>query len=318
MYNEKQKLAFIKDTVTNLSTEDLCRNVFNSLEKYEEEWGADLCTKTSDELRPVIEQLVGFRVHSKWTRIILLRKYVNWCIVNGVPGAIDGVSGIDTLGLSKVRTMTVFTPAALQDYLNCICEPESEKTVDNIYRCYYWLAFSGMDEEDIMNVKTNEVDFENMLINHDGRSYIIYRESIPAFKNCVNLTEFVYKHPNYSKDVIKNRVPGDTLIRGVKRSISTMAMRTELSRRAKKFIDSGETNIKLSYYRAWISGLFYRTYEAETRGISPSFKGAAERFMEGKVYKLDSGRNTPEAKKRQIMNDYLQDYERWKAAHTPI
>ena len=41
---------------------------------------------------------------------------------------------------------------------------------------------------------------------------------------------------------------------------------------------------------------------------------AAELLMEGKTYKLDRGRNTPEAKRRQLTRDYLEDYERWKLA----
>ena len=55
----------------------------------------------------------------------------------------------------------------------------------------------------------------------------------------------------------------------------------------------------------------------ETRiGISEqSGKNAvAAQQMVGKTYKLDSGRNTPEAKKRQLARDYMDDYERWKLA----
>ena len=36
--------------------------------------------------------------------------------------------------------------------------------------------------------------------------------------------------------------------------------------------------------------------------------------MEGKEYKLESGRNTLAAKKRAVMRDFQNDYVRWKAA----
>ena len=40
--------------------------------------------------------------------------------------------------------------------------------------------------------------------------------------------------------------------------------------------------------------------------------------MSGKEYKLDSGRNTRDAKKRQIARDYLDNYRRWKLAFVKI
>lgn len=316
MYNEELKTRFIEEYTKSISRYDTCVQAFDAMEPYEKAWGADFCTKTEAELAPVIEQLVGFRVRSRWQRIIIFQKYVRWCLVNKVEGACDGMLHVDNVGLGKVRTQMVFNPQELQNFLNVICEPESEQTTDNIYRCFYWMAYAGMEEEDIMKVKCSDVDFENLVIHFDGDEYDIYREAIPAFKNAATLTEFVYKHPNYPPDkrVIRNRAPGDTLIRGIRSTTSIKALRVELSRRNKKFLDDGLTTKQLSHYRVWLSGLFHRVYQGELAGIPANFSGAAAKFMEGKTYKLDTGRNTPEAKKRAVVNDYLQDYERWKAA----
>lgn len=316
MYNEELKTRFIQEYTKSISRADACVQAFEAMEPYECQWEADLCTKSKDELSPVIEQLVGFRVRSRWQRIIIFQKYVKWCIANRVPGACDGMLHIDTVGLSKVRSQMVANPMQLQMYLDAICEPESEQTTDNIYRCFYWMAYSGMDEEEILEVKISDVDFENMVVRHGDNEYEIYRDAIPAFKNAATLTEFVYKHPNYPPDKIvrRNRTPGNTLIRGIRSTTSTLSLRVELSRRSKKFIEDGTTDKQLSYYRVWMSGLFYRMYQRELAGIPVDFSGAASKFMEGKTYKLDTGRNTPEAKKRAVVNDYLQDYERWKAA----
>lgn len=316
MYNESLKAKFIEEYTKSMSRYDVCVKAFNAIEPYENDWGADFCTRTSEELAPVIEQLVGFRVRSRWQRIIIFKKYVSWCIASGVEGACDGMLHVDNVGLSKIRSQTIFNPMELQRYLNAICEPESEQTIDNIYRCFYWLAFAGMDEEDILKVRCADVDFQNMVVHFDDDEYEIYRDAIPAFRNAATLTEFVYKHPNYPPDkrVIRNRAPGNTLIRGIRSAVSVKSLRVELSRRSKKCIDDGLTEKQLSYYRVWLSGLFYRVYQGELAGIPVDFSSAAVRFMDGKIYKLDSGRNTPEAKKRAVMNDYLQDYERWKAA----
>lgn len=316
MYNEELKTRFIQEYAQSLSRAEACQQAFNAMEPYEEQWGADLCTRSTAELEPVIEQLVGFRVRSRWQRIIIFQKYVKWCIANRVNGACDGMLHIENVGLGKVRTQMVANPLQLQRYLDVICEPESEQTTDNIYRCFYWMAYSGMGEEAILNTKCSDVDFENMVIRSGGEEFVIYREAIPAFKNAATLTEFVYKHPNYPPDkkVIRNRAPGNTLIRGIRSTTSALALRVELSRRSKKFLEDGSTDKQLSYYRVWLSGLFYRMHQRELAGIPVDFSGEASKFMEGKTYKLDTGRNTPEAKKRAVVNDYVQDYERWKAA----
>lgn len=316
MYNEKLKTQFMKEYAKSVSRYDACVKAFNAMEPYEKKWNADFCTKTAAELSPVIEQLVGFRVRSRWQRIIIFQKYVKWCIANHVPGACDGMLHIDNVGLSKVRAQMVFDPTELQTYLDVICEPESEQTTDNIYRCFYWMAYAGMEEDAILKVKCSDVDFENLVIHYNDEEYEIHREAIQAFRNAATLTQFVYKHPNYSPDkkVIRNRAPGDTLIRGIRSATSILALRVELSRRSKKFLENGLTTKQLSYYRVWLSGLFYRVRRGELSGIPANFSGAAAKFMEGKTYKLDTGRNTPEAKKRAVVNDYIQDYERWKAA----
>lgn len=316
MYNEELKTRFIQEYTKSISRAESCVQAFNAIEPFEVQWEADFCTKSAAELEPVIEQLVGFRVRSRWLRIIIFQKYVKWCLAHKVKGACDGMLQVQCAGLDKVRTQMVSNPTMLQGYLDVVCDPESEKTTDNIYRCFYWMAYSGMDEHDIMNAKCSDVDFDNMVIRYGGEAYEIHREAIPAFRNAATLTEFVYKHPNYPPDkkVIRNRALGDTLIRGIRSTTSLAALRVELSRRSKKFIEDGLTDKQLSYYRVYLSGLFYNMKKREEAGIPVDFTGVASRFMEGKTYKLDAGRNTPEAKKRAVVNDYLQDYERWKAA----
>ena len=314
MYNEELKTKFVRGYTNSISTAEVCQTIFNAFEQYEVEWDADLCTRSAEELQSVVDNLVGFRARSKWMRLIILKDYVKWCIGMKVPGACDGMLKIETVGLEKVKHQTVASPLHLQRYLDSICEPESEETTDNIYRCFYWLAYGGVAEEDILSIKCSDVDLNNMVVRYNDTEVPIYREALPAFKNCVKLTQFVYKHPNYDKLVYKDRADGDTLVRGIRSAPSIKAMRVELSRRSKAKMDEGKTDLKLSYFRVWISGLFYRMYERERAGMPVDFSAAAAQFMEGKTYKLDRGRNTPEAKKRQLTRDYLEDYERWKLA----
>lgn len=317
MYNEELKTKFIQGYTKSISTANVCTTIFNAVEKYEAKWNADICTMDEKTLQPIVEELVGFRVRSKYMRLIILKDYVKWCMASNISNSCDGMLKINAIGLEKIKQQTISSPAHLESYLNEICEPVEEKTTDNIYRCYYWLAFAGIKEEDILNVKCSDVNFETMTVKYNNTEVPIYREAVRAFKNCIELSQFVYKHPNYSADKIvwKDRVPGDTIVRGVRAQYSLKSMRVELSRRSKNKRDDGVTDLKLSYYRVWISGVFYRMYENEQMGIEPDFSTIVSQQLEGKLYKLDSGRNTQDAKKRQLAHDYSEDYQRWKLAY---
>lgn len=315
MYNEKMKTKFIQ-RYNSASTRKLCESVFDSCEPFEKEKNRDLCTFSKDELQPLIDKIAGIRMRGYLSKIIMLKDYSKWCAYQKYPDACDGMLKIETVGVDKIKNNMVSNPLMLQDYLNIICEPETEQTTDNIYRCYYWLAYSGVSEADSLNIKCSDVDFENMVIHYNGLNIPLYYESLPAFHNCVRLTQFVYKHPNYdsTKIVYMDRAPGDTLIRGIRNAPNIKTMRVELSRRAKAKIDKGKLHQRLSYKHTQLSGIFYRKYQQEIAGYSIDFYDEAIDFTKDKVYKLDSGRNKFESKVRQVAKDYMEDYLRWKIA----
>lgn len=314
MYNEELKTKFVKHYTTSINTARMCKTVFNHFEPYErEEWNEDLCTRSAEDLQPIIDNIVGLRSRSRFSRLIMLKDYVKWCMnAQNYPGACDGMLRITTIGLDKVRHQTVASPLHLQKYLNAICQPESEKSADNIYRCYYWLAYGGVAEEDILRIKCSDVDMSNMIVHYKGTEIPIYREAIAAFKNCMELTQFVYNHPNYTETIWKDRAKGDTLIRGYSTNPSLYSIRVELSRRAKKHEE--ETGLRPSYFRIWISGLFYRAYEMELIGEEPDFSYIVRKQNDEKAYEANNGQNTRGAKKRKDAKDYNEDYQRWKLA----
>lgn len=313
MYNEEMKARFIRQYTGSLNTANVATTIFNALEEHEKSWNADLCTRSSEELQPVIDEIAGLRSKSKWMALTILKEYVKWCIAMKVPDACDGMLQIRAVGLDKIRRQMVSGPLHLQKFLDEICEPESEETIDNIYRCYFWMAYGGIDEEDTILIRNEEVDFSRMAISYKTTSVPIYREALPAFRNAVSLSSFLYKNKNYSKPIRRDRVPGDTLMRGIRATTKTFTMRTTLSKRNIKAVEDGKTDLQLSFYRVRMSGLFYRVYEMERAGISASFSEAALRVMDGKTYSL-SGREKLEHRQNKIERSYLEDYQRWKLA----
>lgn len=315
MYNPEIKQRFIEEVIgSSKSKLRVCKHVFNAFEKFENQWGADLCTRSEKELRDVLWNVVGLRAKGQMAGLIVLKDYVKWCLATGVPGACDAMLNINVAGIEKIKHQTVANPRHLQAYMNAVFDPESKLSNDNIFRCYYWLAYSGVEEQDIFEIKCSDVDFRNMIIRYDKKATVVpmYRESIEAFHNCADLDSFKYYHPNYRDVIVRNRVEGDTLIRGVRAKQTYKSMRDALSRKV-----HSETNVDkmaLSYYRVWISGEFYRMYEDEIAGIEPNFLPIAIQRKRVGEYNLSSCRNTQENKLKQIVNEYMKDYDRWKLA----
>lgn len=311
MYNEELKRRFVRDYTGSLNTANVAATVFNAVEKYETAWDADLCTKSAEDLQPIIDEIVGLRSKSKWMTLIILKEYVKWCIAMKVPNACDGMLHIEMVGIEKLKRYMVSSPMHLQKFMDAVFAPEEEETVDNIYRCYFWMAYGGIDEGDTIFIKNNDIDFSEMNIRYKDTSVPIYREAVPAFRNAVSLSSFAYLHPNYSTRC--DRVPGDTIMRGIKASTKILTIRATLSKRIVKAIEAGKTDLHLSFFRIRMSGLFYRVYELERAGVAPNFSEAALRAMDGKTYTL-KGREKIEHKQNRIEREYLEDYERWKLA----
>ena len=321
MYNEELKQKFIDCYTGSESTKKLCRVVFNKVEHYEAEiWKADVCSVSIDKLKPMVENIVGLRYRSKWSTLVILKAYTKWCIGENVPYACDAMLKIDSTGVGNLKTRMVSFPLSLQNYLDEVCAPESLQATDNIYRCFYWMAYMGMPEDDIMNVKTSDVNFENLTITFNGKTYGIYKEALPAFKNCVNLMSFYFNHPNYNADkkVWKPRADGDLLLRGIRGSSTVKSMRSALVKLTYDYSKTPavkKTDIQLSYHRVWLSGVFFRMYEKEMSGKEVDFEPVAIDFMRGREYSFENSGGKNEAiKKREIAKDYLEDYQRWKLA----
>lgn len=133
-----------------------------------------------------------------------------------VPDACDGMLNIEAAGLAKVRRQMVSSPLHLQRVLDEVFDKESEETIDVTYRCYYWMAFGGIKEDDTLLVRASDIDFANMEIVYQDTHVPLYREALPAFHKAAELNSFCYKNPNYSRTITRDRVSGDTLMRGIR------------------------------------------------------------------------------------------------------
>lgn len=311
MYNEETKIKFIQDYTNSESSGRFAVTVFNAFAPHEEAWGADLCTKTAEELQPAVDSVLCLRTRGQWSYLLLLRTYCKWCIAHKIPGACDGAANINTVGVDKIRKQMVSGPMHLQKYLDDVFPPVEDESISILYRCYLWMAFGGVPEEDVTRIKCSDVDLDNMVIRFCGKSYDLYREAVPAFRLAATLTSFNYYHDNPVYVSRRDRYPGDTLMRGIKTLVTTEFLYRTLWSHQKKAIAEGKTEQNLSYRRVMLSGLFYRNYEMERIGLPLNFTDVVIEETKGKTYSLNRRMKVEHIQNR-IMRGYLEDYQRWK------
>lgn len=199
MYNTQLKKAFLnykRETVVE-QTLQVYKAIFNILEKYEVVRNADVCTYDKQTLLDIFNDCLShLRQYTIKVYLKVLQEYTAWCTDNKVEGVKDDINEvlpneIITYGLKR---KFVSSPTHLQEYLDAVFDPESDQCVDNIYRCYLWLAFMGVYPEDVLSVKCSDVDLEDMTLSYHGKNIPLYPESISCFKNAATLNSFQYKH----------------------------------------------------------------------------------------------------------------------------
>lgn len=326
MYNELLKQEFVSQFSDNPSKQKSCIWLFNAVEKFENVWNADICTKDGDDLQRVVDYLLGIRTSAKAQRYNLLKEYFAWCVEKGVPGAKNAIKDINTSGTTKMRSRTVSSPVHLQMYLDGVFQEESKLTRDNLLRAYCWLAYIGLSEDDIITLRSDEVDLDKLVVTHGGKHYKIYAEAIPSLRNCKEMSFFYYRHPNYDKAVPRNRAQSDLLLRGTSPTVSAHAFRNDLSSASKRQAAKNESarkteeeqlyakseSLRLSYYRIWISGLFYRAFLLEAAGVAPDFSEAASNYLEERHHEFSGRTYTRNRLYSKARSDYLIDYKIWK------
>ena len=308
MYNENLKEKFIKECVESVTTRESYRQIFNALEPYEKEWGADINTKSADDCSIALDNITGIKIKGKLTRVSLLKKYLKWCVDNHIQGAIYDLDNLK-LGNAKLKRRTVGDPQDLQCYLDLVFEKEREKTVDNAYRAYIWLAYGGAKECDALEIKGADVDVNQMIVSHGDNIIYLYDEGLYSINNCINEKQFLFKHPLYD-DIWKPRAGGDILVRGFK-TPKLLSMRAYIARKFKAAVEEHKTDLELSYSRIWISGLFYRMYAQEQNGETVDFSIIAYNIAKERDYESKSGENF-QTRVNRLIKSYSLDYERWK------
>lgn len=314
MYNAELKTRFIRQYTESVITANFAQEVFNYIEPFETNSRVDYSCMTTELAIEAISSVQSLRASSMESRLAILKAYVKWCLSNGVSGVNIDLLLIEPKGVDHIRSMMIKNPSQLSLIVNKIFTPVEDRTIENIYRFYIWMLYSGMKDGQILSCTKNDIDYKHMVISTDGRDFPIYRESLDVVIFCADAEEIAERNPLHtnSRDSVR-RYPGDELYRGTRKITSANGARVAVTSLVSNAYNSGAISVKLTRRSIRLSGIFYRMYEREINGFPVDFTEDAIYEMEGREYKVNK-RFTIGTKMVRIARDLEEDYANWKEA----
>lgn len=312
----------------------------------EVEKGKDLCEWSTEELQRFFDDVATVRQGSMRCRITLLKKYTAWCVEQGYTDTDRGKDLKTPDTAKKVASTTVSGPEELQAYLDAMCgkevelrqrgkftEQKTDKSLANIIRCYYWMAFAGIPERIATSIRTEDVNFANMCFVYNGiNEFPIYKEGLQSVINCFTLKAFEVMHSSgylYERDRFDGG--GNQLLRMLRGNATDSNLNLLIfryrknAREAAKETDPDHTGIlwrQLTYSSVWLSGQFYRVHEIEKKlGVMPDFKDVAETVVRAWAAGAEANdketRRLSNIKANRLKREFEKDYEVWKEVFHP-
>lgn len=304
MYNAERKEKYLYES--SFSNNPTClSSIFRTTEPYEQTLGVDLCAMSPDDLQAIFDQEFGYKSKPVEDYMSLLKKYIVWSQEQGYPICEDLLSFKPDMRVKMQRYM-VSSPAHLEKILNMCFTPLSSETIDCLYRCYFWMAFSGLPEEEVVKVAVNEINLSTNTIEHNGESYPIDPEAVPAFRMGCEAEQFLFIHPKYQ--TYRKRFDGPYLMRGVRNARMSLKSLQNV-----KNIHMAKKKIALTYDSISLSGMFYRAYMMEKDGHTVNFDTYSVEYALQSIQNRNSKRDL-ETISRQVRYLISRDYANWKMA----
>ena len=347
LYNAKQKHTFLQSHYSSEANKMSAANILLRVAPFEQGLGRDLYTFSDEELRPVFEEILTMKSSGKAHVVNVVRHYFKWCVSNNIPGARAFTYQVGLDSIAKTRTRMVASPAHLHHVLNQFYRKESDDTVENVYRAYFWLAFMGFPQRFSAEITKEHIDFSDMVITISGKSSRIYPEALASFKSIASLTSFNTTnkkcsiHETPPKWVRRDRIKGDWLLRGLVSAHDKAKQKNAPDNRtdqvdpdpdnrlaslrrtiinnklleSKKLLRSETADgLHITYETVLQSGIFYRQYDLEKFTHSHDFRPIVRELI---LAKSERALQNESYLKKQVSTKvslWEDDYAQWLAA----
>lgn len=283
MYNPDTKGRFLWSMECKIGRQYRLRCTYNQIfgktESIEKKYGRDFAELSVSELGSFDELFKGTTTLTPLRIKSGLLQYFEWYRVTfpqkNVSGAMSWIMSV----LESYKEGIVASPTHLQIMLDKIFDPEDSPTMHTIYRSYLWVAFSGVmpPQVAITGLTADNIDFSNLKFTIDNQDYPIYQQAIKSLTVTAYATELLYKHPNYTNPIMRDRVENGSIFRGVKSDTDVHKLYRVISQICSDRKKESADVKMLTYSSVLHSGIFYRQYELEAAGMDVDFSHLAKR-----------------------------------------
>ena len=316
MYNQNIKNRFMWDVEEMINKGSAAYNTYKVLFEIsaplEIESGRDLAELYRSEIAHLDELVAKYpEIEPMRYRANLLR-YFTWYAAKYPEAETRAAHSWVMDSLETYRKTIVSSPEHLQIELNKIFRPEDSRTIDNVYRSFFWIAFGGVRyREDADLLEAKDINVENMEFTLDGYEYPLYRQGLKAILSAANDTSLMYENSNYrnSKAIPRARAGGDKVLRGIKAEADDTWIMETIRKRTALVIKKDPTAKRLSYRSVLHSGIFYRQYELEAIGMDVDFAGVVKEVRDGKGF---SSRHSYDSARTRLNTRLKDEYYVWK------
>ena len=316
MFDARTKIEFINDYAGEKGFAMTLRRLFNFFEPYEKEWNKDLACVELDLLRAAFRQFLSERKDAQYHTLNYLHAYYHWRRRQGLPVS-DAIPRLHMDDRNRTTEQYVSGPEHLNEVLRFLFSSAKPER-DALVRAYLWFAYAGLRSGEAMRVRTEDVDLRNMRIHLGDLDFPIYAEAVPDILAAMEVTQFRVlreKQGNYAR----KRAEGDLLLRTYEREPRQQFYRMHIVRVLKSFEgmppprDVPILPCKLSFYRTYVSGHFFRMFEMERRGLPIDMSVILRPDMFAGENDLADFADDLTASSRRVPA-YTKEYNAWKDA----
>lgn len=311
IYNEKVKGRFMWESERELRRGSNAyvsyTALFQTAGAIESKADKDLAELGVDDIKKICDLFAKHAVARVLRYVTNLLRYLRWYRSRYPGGDTDAAWEWVMKQIDKYRMSFVASPTHLQLELNKIFRPEESNTIDNIYRTYFWLAFSGLrDKENACKVSIDDVHIDEMKFFANGVSFYLYPQSIEAVSRAAKCTSLNYEHPNYKGGIVsRNRYDSRMLLRGIKQDADAESLMVGIKKKTAATCAKDPTAKRLMYRTTYDSGLFYRQLDLEAGGMNVDFRDAIMKMRDVKGYSTEQSLNTSiEATQGRLKDEY--------------
>lgn len=276
-------LSSAKDSEEVLDESKVLQNAnyrmpFKKTSVYENKFGKDISEMTRDEYITTLTGLSANKVSILKRKLGMIKAYLKWCMSNGETNNIEELLTVNESDLNRVGyyRYTMFRDAEkLNRWLDAIFPPVNDFSYRNYCRLFDLLLFDGISQYQIIELKNENIDYDNGICNYEGRSYILSEYTIKLLRVLKEKLSASYRSEtkeNYSQSVQPagsysvRLEPSDYVIKKtLKSKCINNGERSQLmdnlssiqSRCANAYMKSIGALDKPTYRTIYLSGMFY-------------------------------------------------------------